>query len=623
LEVRDGRANSTGFDRSVFWANLAGFQSAEECAPSWLALLVSFIAHVAQGVLILRVGSGGSFAPVAKWPQDGVHDPERLADVCERSMGERIGLLTELPSPEGNTPTLAQSRRCGIAYPLIIDDELSGVVALEIEVAREDELRSAMKQLQWGMLTLELIFRRFRAREEAVVLSRLRSSVDLLASVLAEEDYVETCMTFVAGIAALLRCDRVSLGLVRGESIHIQAISHSANFDKRMNFIHALSMAMDEAVLQKREIIYPQPSAKGLLITRNHEDLSNRFGAQSLLTVPLYGRDRYFGALTLERSENKPFCAEEVSLCKSVFALVAPILETKKVQDYTLARHGWEALKKTARKLFGPGHLDWKAAAVAVCAVVIFFTFAQGEQKVTARTTLEGMVKRTIAAPFRGYIKEAFARAGDTVSEGETLCRLDERDLRLERTDLLGQESQMERQQQQAVAEHDWAKANIVNAQLDQVIAQFDLNGVKLDRTTIKAPFDGILVNGDLSQKIGSAVDQGDALFEISPLSAYRLILMVDESDISYVHPGQRGELVLSALPGRYSFVVNKITPVTAAIEGVNCFRVEASLEGAPGIFRPGMEGISKINIRGGKLISIWTIKLREWFRLKMWAWLP
>jgi multidrug resistance efflux pump len=382
-------------------------------------------------------------------------------------------------------------------------------------------------------------------------------------------------------------------------------------------------MAMDEAVLQKREIIYPQPSAKGLLITRNHEDLSNRFGAQSLLTVPLYGRDRYFGALTLERSENKPFCAEEVSLCKSVFALVAPILETKKVQDYTLARHGWEALKKTARKLFGPGHLDWKAAAVAVCAVVIFFTFAQGEQKVTARTTLEGMVKRTIAAPFRGYIKEAFARAGDTVSEGETLCRLDERDLRLERTDLLGQESQMERQQQQAVAEHDWAKANIVNAQLDQVIAQFDLNGVKLDRTTIKAPFDGILVNGDLSQKIGSAVDQGDALFEISPLSAYRLILMVDESDISYVHPGQRGELVLSALPGRYSFVVNKITPVTAAIEGVNCFRVEASLEGAPGIFRPGMEGISKINIRGGKLISIWTIKLRDWFRLKLWAWLP
>jgi RND family efflux transporter MFP subunit len=260
---------------------------------------------------------------------------------------------------------------------------------------------------------------------------------------------------------------------------------------------------------------------------------------------------------------------------------------------------------------------------VAVCAVVIFFTFAQGEQKVTARTTLEGMVKRTIAAPFRGYIKEAFVRPGDTVSEGETLCRLDERDLRLERTDLLGQESQMLRQQQQAVAEHDWAKANVVKAQLDQVMAQIDLNGVKLNRTTIKAPFDGILVNGDLSQKIGSVVEQGDTLFEISPLSVYRLILMVNESDISYVHPGQRGELVLSALPGRFSFVVSKITPVTAAIEGVNCFRVEAVLVNAPGNIRPGMEGISKIDIRKGKLISIWTIKLRDWVRLKMWAWLP
>jgi len=622
LEVRDVRGNSTGFDRSVFFANLAGFQTAEECAQSWLALQVSLIAHAAQGVLVLGSGAGGSFAPVARWPQDG-HDPEKLADVCERALGERIGLLTELSSPDGNTPALAKPHCWGIAFPLVIDEKLSGVVALEIETTREDELRSAMEQLQWGMLSLELIFRRIQAREDAVVLSRLRSSVDVLASVLAEEDYTEACMTFVAGVATLMRCDRVSLGLARGEQIHIQAISHSANFDKRMNFIHALSMAMDEAVLQRREIIYPQPPAEGPLITRSHEDLFKRFGSQSILTVPLYGRDRYFGALTLERSENKPYCAGEVSVCKSVFALVAPVLEAKKVQDSNLMRHGWEALKKTTHKLFGPGHLDWKAAAVVLCAVAIFFAFAQGEQKVTARTTLEGMVKRTIAAPIRGYIKEALIRPGDTVSQGTTLCRLDERDLRLERNDLLGQQSQMLRQHQQAVAEHDWAKTNIAKAQLEQVMAQIDLNGVKLDRVTIKAPFDGILVSGDLSQKIGSVVEQGDPLFEISPLSAYRLILMVDESDISYVHPGQRGELVLSALPGKFSFVVGKITPVTAAFEGVNCFRVEAALEGAPGSFRPGMEGISKISISRGKLISIWTIKLRDWMRLKLWAWLP
>lgn len=620
MEAGDVRSNSTGFDGSAFWANLAALQNAEECASSWLALQVSLIARAVQGVLILKDAAGESFAPVATWPQEGVHDPERLADVCERSMGERIGLLTELPPPEG---TPASSRRWGIAYPLLIEGELSGVVALEVAPVHEEELRSAMVQLQWGMLTLELIFRRIRAREDAAVLSRLRSSVDVLASVLAEEDYTETCMTFVAGVAALMKCDRVSLGLVRGATIHIQAISHSANFDKRMNFIHALSMAMDEAVLQRQEILFPPPSGHGPLITRHHEELSKRFGAQSILTVPMYGRDRYFGALTLERGEDQPFGAEEVAVSKSVFALAAPILEAKKVQDYTVARHGWEAFKKTAHKLLGPGHLGWKAAAVAVCAAVIFFSFAQGEQKVTARTTLEGMVKRTIAAPFKGYIKEVLVRPGDTVQEGATLCRLDDRDLRLEKTDLLGQESQMMRQQQEAVADHDWAKANIAQAELDQVIAQIDLNGVKLGRTDLKAPFNGILVNGDLSQRIGAAVDQGDPLFEISPLSAYRLILMVDERDISNVHPGQRGQLVLSALPGSFSFVVSKVTPVTAAVEGVNSFRVEADLEGTPGNFRPGMEGIGKIDIRRGKLISIWTVKLRDWVRLKMWEWLP
>ena len=38
-----------------------------------------------------------------------------------------------------------------------------------------------------------------------------------------------------------------------------------------------------------------------------------------------------------------------------------------------------------------------------------------------------------MAAPFNGYIKEAPARPGDVVKEGALLCRLDDRDLKLER----------------------------------------------------------------------------------------------------------------------------------------------------------------------------------------------
>ena len=109
----------------------------------------------------------------------------------------------ELASADGNSATLTKFRRWGIAYPLTIDCKLRGVVALEIETAREDELRSAMEQLQWGMLSLELIFRRIQARDDAVVLSRLRSSVDVVASVLAEEEYTAKFVPAGSGVAPI------------------------------------------------------------------------------------------------------------------------------------------------------------------------------------------------------------------------------------------------------------------------------------------------------------------------------------------------------------------------------------------------------------------------------------
>lgn len=618
--------DSIGLDPSVFWTDLAGSRSLEECAPSWLASQMPLIGNAVQGVVILKDKADGSFTPVAQWPQGGGDHAERLAEVSERSLSERIGFITEL-SPQAASGNGGagphQVRRWGIAYPLLIDAELHGVVALEIDAARQEDLRAAMEQLQWGMLSLELIVRRVWAREDSAVLSRLRSAIDVLASVLAEEDYNEACMTFATGLATLMQCDRVSLGIVRKNDIHVQAISHSANFDKRMNFVQALSMAMDEAILQQREIMFPPPPGESPLVTRSHEDLSTRFGAQNILTIPLYGQERYFGALTIERSESRQFSTDEVSVCKSVFALVAPVLEAKRVQAYGLVRHVWEAGRATAQKLLGPGRLEWKAVAMLLGAVALFFAFATGEHYVTAQTTIEGMMTRTIAAPFRDYIEAAYARAGDTVHEGNILCKLDDRDLRLNKTELLSQRDQLLRKQQKAVADHDWANANILAARLDQVMAQIDLMNVELRRTIIKAPFNGILVRGDLSQKIGAVVEQGQTLFQISPLSSYRVILMVNDSDISYVHRGEKGALLVSALPEKFHFVVSKVTPVTTVSDGMDCFRVEARLQGASADLRPGMEGVGKIRVGRGRLISIWTSSLRNWLRLKLWAWFP
>ena len=87
----------------------------------------------------------------------------------------------------------------------------------------------------------------------------------------------------------------------------------------------------------------------------------------------------------------------------------------------------------------------------------------------------------------------------------------------------------------------------------------------------------------------------------------------------------QRGELVLSGLPGRLLPIeVRRITPVSVQRDGRNLFSVEAVIDDpVPAGLRPGMEGIGKVGVGQHSLLWIWTHSFFDWLRLAMWNWLP
>jgi multidrug resistance efflux pump len=210
------------------------------------------------------------------------------------------------------------------------------------------------------------------------------------------------------------------------------------------------------------------------------------------------------------------------------------------------------------------------------------------------------------------------------VREGALLAVLDDRDLRLERLKWLSQEDELLKQYRQALAERNAAQVEVYSAQLAQSRAQLALVDDQLARTQIRAPFDGVVVSGDLSQKLGAPVERGTLLYEIAPLNAYRVILQVDERDIPDLAVGQTGRLLLSAFPHEpIGFTVEKVTPVATASEGRNYFRAEAKLENDDPRLRPGMEGVGKVDIDRRRYVWIWTHQIIDWLRLKLWAWLP
>lgn len=593
------------------WTSFTAARNEEDYYQGWLELQSGLISGVVQSLLII-IDAQGQFRPVAGWPRGGV-DTVRLSNVVERALDERCGLLVELET----------SGHYALAYPVFIDGQLHGVAALEVSTTAETELQRAMEQLQWGTAWLELLVLRQQADENKAKLHRLKTAVDLLAVTLGKESFSSAAMAFTTELAVAAGCERVSLGFKRNKHIVLQAVSHSAEIGKKMNLTRAIERVMEEAVLQRREIVYPALDDE-VLICREHEDLSRQQSMASVVTFPLYIHDCYSGALTCERGAAQPFLERDIEFVRAVAALVGPALQNKYANDRSLPAKIKLAGQRQLEKLIGAGHIGRKLIALTLIGIIVFFSLATGNYRLTADSSLEGLIRRAIVVPFDGYIDQALVRAGDLVEKGDTLSTLDDRDLRLEKLAKHGRHRKLSRQLQEAVANHDRAQAGIIKAQLEQSQAELDLLNTLLKRTLMISPFAGLVVSGDLSQRLGGAVEKGEVLFEVTPLHDYRVILKVDERRIADVQTGQHGILVLFSLPHqKYPFIIDKITPIAQAGEGRNFFRVEARLQYVDESLRPGMKGVGKIMIDRRKLISIWTRNLTEWWKLFLWKWLP
>lgn len=579
------------------------------------------IPDVSSGVVLLGVPGSGPFSPAARWP-DERRDVQHLAEVAERAMVERHGLL--LKQETDRSSGSASIERYHVAYPIRIGDRVHGVVALDIAPRPEVDLQAVMRQLQWGSAWLEVLFRRDEGAKDAATRERLKTVLDLLATAAGHERFYAAAMDFTTALATRLACDRVSVGFVRGGRVHVRAISHSAHFRKQTNLVRAIGSAMDEARDQQAVIVYPPPPDSPSRVVRAHAELAQQQSAGAICSIPLSGGDRVFGVLTLERPEGRPFDPATVELCEVLAGVAGPVLETQRREDRWLVTKAAEAGRRLLGQLIGPRQLALKLAAAGLVGAIAFFAMAKGDYRVSATTVIEPAIRRAAVAPFGGYIVEARVRAGDLVKRGQVLCVLDDREMRLERLKWLSQHEQLLKQHQQALAARKAAEVRILSAQIDQARAQLALLDDQLSRTQVLAPFDGVVVSGDLSQTLGAPVEQGQVLFEVAPLDAYRVILQVDEGDIADVAVGQRGHLLLSGFPTeRLPLTVEKLTPVSTAREGRNFFRVEAQLETTPVQLRPGMEGVGKIAIDRRLLIWIWTHQLTDWLRLFLWSWLP
>ena len=607
----------TSIDQAL-WRKFAEANTTEEFCASWLALQARLIGEVSGGLVVLENPDTGAPTPVATWPEQ--FKPADLAATVEKVFKQRKGVVDAAANPAA-----PEEQRYRMGYPIRVGRKLYGVAAFLIAPRPAAELEFAMRQLQWGSAWLQNWILSRVADPSDRATKKLALALELAGLALEEPKFKNASTAVVTELAARLDCDRVSVGFLKGKQVKVHALSHSAQFGKQMNLIRSIGVAMGESIDQQVTLLYPEPEGRQSHVLRAHEQLARNHGDAALCTVPFVEQDgKAFGAILFERAVAEPFDGDTVDLCGSVAALLGPVLEEKRKNDRLLITKAWDSLWNQVKLLVGPRHTVRKLVAGSLLLLTALMIFAKGQYRVTADTTLEGEVRRAVSAPFRGFIFEAPVRGGDIVEEGQLLCNLDVRDLRLEYSRWSSEREQYVVEHRQAMAGGERAAMNVLNKKMRQAEAQIALLDEQLSRAEIRAPFDGLVVNGDLSQSLGAPVEAGQVLFEIAPLAAYRVMLQVDEREIGDVREGQKGKLILTSMPNdKLDFSVTKVTPISVSEEGRNYFVVEGALDEVSLRLRPGMEGFGKVEVDRRRLIWIWTHEMYDWARMKVWTWLP
>ena len=338
----------------------------------------------------------------------------------------------------------------------------------------------------------------------------------------------------------------------------------------------------------------------------------------SAWALPLLDQGEVVAVLVAQHdSTTLPEPALQVLRTSAVIA--EPLLRHWREAQLSLPMQAWRAAKRLGARLRGPGHWAWKAGAGLALLVLAVLLLVPVEDRVTATTVIEGRTRHVVTAPFEGFIREALARPGDRVRQGQVLLQLDDRELRLEQAKLGGERDQASARLRQASADREAAAVALASAELQGAQGQLELVEAKLTRTQLVAPLDGLIVSGDWVQLLGAPVELGKELFEIAA-DGYRVVLHVPERDITRVAAGQHGVLRLAGQPhASHDFALSRITATASVQDGANGFRAEAAWVGEAPLLSPGMQGVAKVVVGKSNVLTIWTRESINWLRLKLW----
>ena len=448
----------------------------------------------------------------------------------------------------------------------------------------------------------------------------LVAALDIVAQVSQAENFGSAALAIVNGLAAQHAAAQVVLGWRNDARMEAVAISHLDRFDRRSHHLQVVEDALDEVLDHEGPLRLDDQSPDEPLPA--HEQLREATGLQHWASFSLRGTQAMpTGALLMGFSGPSPdkLVLQQIRLA---IELVLPWLASLHARERHWALRWRDTARQSLRDLVGPRHAGLKLTAAGLSLCLMYALLGQWDYRIQATGQLSTDNTRILSAQFDSRIENASFNAGDLVQEGDVLATLDTRDLRQQQLDAGAELRRYVAETDKARASGALGEQEISAARVAQAEARLRRLVEQIELAVVRAPFSGVVVDGDRKELQGAPVRRGDRLYRVARVEALYVVAQVPERDAALLRLQAGGELALVSRPEQsIPLRVNSVIPIaqTRGQEG-NQFLVRAELMQAPqDWWRPGMSGAVRIDVGQRQVAWILGHRLVDAIRLALW----
>src|SRR5208337_1156996 len=369
---------------------------------------------------------------------------------------------------------------------------------------------------------------------------------DFTRSVHASLEPMETAYTIANEARRLIECDRVSVAIRRGSRCTIEAISGQDLFDKRSNTVRLLGR-LASAVVATGEPVWYAGDTRDLApqvedaVQEYVDDAHSKMIAVLPLGRPKPDEDAEkeekedaegpVGALIVEQIEDNrvaPAMAQRIDVvCRHSSVAMANAMEHQSLFLMPL----WRAIGKSKFIVQARTLPKTIMVAVAVLAVLLALFIVPADFDLHSKGTLEPVHRKDVYADIDGEVDEFGTdlngkpiEQGSPVKKGQLLLKLQNRTLKAQKVDIVGQVATLEQEVDDlarqlningpAMKAADFAQLSGKKAESEQKLRsakqQAEIIDSKVAYLELHSPIDGLIFTPEVKNRLeGRPVQPG------------------------------------------------------------------------------------------------------------------